>query len=341
MAFSKIALKALQDVVGAENVSDDEVVCQSYSRVNWLPSGFLQRARLGTDMRPICVVMPETTEEVQAIIRIANRYKFPFIPRGSGYTFQAFPAGAGYVIIDPKRMDRIIELDGKNMYAVVEPYVSFADLQTEAMKKGLTCPSPLAGAQVSALANFAWHGAYGNSWISGVGAQNLLAYEIVLPDGEIMKSGPPSLSDDEWFWNDGPGPDLRGLLRGGQFGHAGGLGMVTKISCRLTPWAGPTVLPTQGVSIEKVSPLPPDKFRWYMIKFPFKYPEEEEKWLRQSGELFYEMGKAEIAVVATHLAKQFLYTYSSKTKQDLFDNMKKDVFPSGFCVVGLQATTSL
>ena len=341
MAFSKIALKALQDVVGAENVTDDEIMCQSYSRVSWLPAGFLQRERLGTDMRPICVVMPETTEEVQAIIRIANRYKFPFIPRGSGYTFQAFPAGAGYVIIDPKRMDRIIELDGKNMYAVIEPYVSFADLQTEAMKKGLTCPSPLAGAQVSALANLAWHGAYGNSWISGVGAQNLLAYEIVLPDGEIMKSGPPSLSDDEWFWNDGPGPDLRGLLRGGQFGHAGGLGMVTKVSCRLTPWAGPTVLPTKGVSIEKVSQLPPDKFRWYMIKFPFKYPEEEEKWLRQSGEMFYEMGKAEIAVVATHLAKQFLYTYSSKTKQDLFDNMKKDVFPSGFCVVGLQATTSL
>ena len=78
MAFSKIALKALQDVVGIENVTDDEVVCQSYSRVNWLPSGFLQRERLGTDMRPVCVVMPGCTEEVQAIIRIANRYKFPF-----------------------------------------------------------------------------------------------------------------------------------------------------------------------------------------------------------------------------------------------------------------------
>ncbi|MBW1838545.1 MAG: FAD-dependent oxidoreductase, partial [Deltaproteobacteria bacterium] len=184
MAFSQIAYKALQDVVGTENVSDDEVVCQSYSRVNWLPSGFLQRERLGTDMRPVCVVMPGSAEEVQAVVRIANRYKFPFIPRGSGYTFQAFPAGAGYVVIDPKRMDRIIELDGRNMYAVVEPYISFAELQTEAMKKGLTCPSPLAGAQVSGLANYSWHGAYGNSWISGVGAQNLLAYEIVLPDGE-------------------------------------------------------------------------------------------------------------------------------------------------------------
>jgi len=341
MAFSQIALKAIQDVVGAENVSDDEVVCQSYSRVNWLPSGFLQRARLGTDMRPVCVVMPGCTEEVQAVIKIANRYKFPFIPRGSGYTFQAFPAGAGYVVIDPKRMDRIIELDGRNMYAVVEPYVSFAELQTEAMKKGLTCPSPLAGAQVSVLANYSWHGAYGNSWISGVGAQNLLAYEIVLPDGEVMRSGPSSLAEEEWFWNDGPGPDLRGLLRGGQFGHAGGLGMVTKISCRLTPWAGPSVLPTQGVSIEKVSRFPADKFRWYMVKFPFNYPEEEEKELKQSAELFYEMGKAEIAVVATHLAQQFLYTYSSKSKQDLFDNMERKVFPSGFCVIGLQATTSL
>ncbi len=333
MAFSQIAYKALQDVVGAEHASNDEVVCQSYSRVNWLPSGFLQRERLGTDMRPACVVMPGSVEEVQAVIRIANRYGFPFIPRGSGYTFQAFPAGAGYVVIDPKRMNRIIELDAKNMFAVVEPYVSFAELQVEAMKKGLTCPSPLAGAQVSVLANYSWHGAYGNSWI--------LAYEIVLPDGEVMRSGSPCLAENEWFWNDGPGPDLRGLLRGGQFGHAGGLGMVTKISCRLTPWAGPPILPTQGVSIEKVSPLPPDTFRWYMVRFPFKYPEEEEQELIQSAELFYEMGKAEIAVVATHLAQQFLYTYSSKTKEDLFNNMKRNVFPSGFCVIGLQATASL
>lgn len=78
-----------------------------------------------------------------------------------------------------------------------------------------------------------------------------------------------------------------------------------------------------------------------MVKFPFKYPEEEEKELIQSAELFYELGKAEIAVVATHLAQQFLYTYSSISKQDLFDNIEKNVFPSSFCVIGLQATTSL
>mgnify|MGYP000113768791 CR=1 FL=1 len=43
----------------------------------------------------------------------------------------------------------------------------------------------LAGSQVSCLANYSWHGAYGNSWITGIGAQNLLGFELVLPDGEV------------------------------------------------------------------------------------------------------------------------------------------------------------
>ena len=51
---------------------------------------------------------------------------------------------------------------------------------------------------------------------------------------------------DDWIWNDGPGPDLRGFQRGAQFGHAGGMGMVTKISTRLFPWPGPAVFPTTG-----------------------------------------------------------------------------------------------
>jgi len=277
MAFTKLAFKALEDVLGKGNVTDDPAICQSYSRVNWLPPGYMQRVRLGTDMRPNCVVLPGSVEEVQAVIRIANRFKFPFIPRGSGYTVQAFPAGKGYVVIDPKRMNRIIEINEKEMYSVVEPYVTFAELQAEAMKKGMTCPCPLAGAQVSVLANYSWHGAYGNSWISGIGAQNLEAFEWVLPTGEIVKSGSIALPHAGWFWNDGPGPDLRGLLRGGMFGHAGGLGMVTKISCRMTPWPGPSVLPTRGISIDKLSDFPMDQYRWYMIKFPFKYPGRRRK----------------------------------------------------------------
>jgi glycolate oxidase len=342
MAFTDIAYRALQDVLGDENVTNDPVVCQSYSRVQWLPPGVLQRERCGLDMRPACVAMPGTTEDVQAIIKIASRYKFPFVPRGSGFTFCAFPTMAGTMVIDPKRMNRIIELNEQDMYAVIEPYVSFVGLQAEAMKAGLTIPTPLAGAHVSCLANYSWHGAYGNSWLTGIGAQNLLGFELVLPTGDVVRSGSMACPNAGYFWNDGPGPDLRGFLRGGMFGHAGGMGMVTKISCKLWQWPGPAVWPTKGnANLKTSSGFSADQFRWYMIKFPYPYPEQEELHLKKAGELFYEMGKAEIACVATHLAKQFLYTYSSQTKQDLFDNMKNNVFPHGFVVVGLQAVTSL
>jgi len=341
MAFSDIAYRALQDIIGEDNVTNDPVMCQAYSRIQWTADGVIQREQIGLAMRPACVVMPGSTEEVQAIYKIANRYLFPVIPRGTGMINTAFPNREGTVVIDPKRMDRIITLDAKNMYAVIEPYVSFASLQAEAMKVGLYYPGLPAGSQISALANISWHGGYCNSWISGLGAHMLLAYELVLPSGEILRSGSIAQSGSDWIWNNGPGPDLRGFLRGGQFGHAGGMGMVTKVSTRLFPWPGPDVFPTGGYATEKVSELPPDKFRWYMIDFPHKYPEEEEYGLRKTCDLQYELAKAEIAVVVQHLAKQFLLCWSSRTKQEFHEGMAKDVFPRGYNVVGLCATTSL
>ena len=112
MAFSEIALRALKDVVGDEHVSDDPVICQSYSRVQWTADGCIQRSQLGTQMRPTCVVLPDSTEEVQAIVKLANRYQFVFIPRGSGMINSAFPnpaqamAGKGVIIVTPSGWTR-------------------------------------------------------------------------------------------------------------------------------------------------------------------------------------------------------------------------------------------
>ena len=99
-------------------------------------------------------------------------------------------------------MDKIIKVDKNNMYMVIEPYVNFASCQAEAMKVGCTFPSPPAGAQVSALANIQWHGAYGNSWLSALGAHQLLSFEVVLPNGEILRSGSiAQAGSDDWIWN--------------------------------------------------------------------------------------------------------------------------------------------
>ena len=105
MAFHDLVLKALQDVVGEENATCDPVTCQAYSRVQWTPDGIIQRNQIGVAMRPACVVLPGTTEEVQAVYKLANRYGFPVIPRGSGMINCAFPNREGTVVIDG-RMDR-------------------------------------------------------------------------------------------------------------------------------------------------------------------------------------------------------------------------------------------
>src|SRR5210317_749034 len=104
MAFSDISYRALQDVVGNENVTNDPFMCQAYSRVQWTPDGVIQREQIGLAMRPACVVMPGSTEEVQAVFKIANRYLFPVIPRGTGMINSAFPNREGTIVVDPKRM---------------------------------------------------------------------------------------------------------------------------------------------------------------------------------------------------------------------------------------------
>lgn len=351
MAFSDIAYKALEDVVGKENLTNDPIMCQSYSRIQWTADGCVQRSQLGTKMRPDCVVMPESTAEVQSIVKLANRYDFIFIPRGTGMINSAFPnpgqamLGKGVVIIDPKRMDKILKVDPHNMYAVIEPYVTFASLQAEAMKVGCTLPTPPAGSQVSALANIQWHGAYGTSWVAALGAHQLLSFEVVLPNGELLKSGSIAQAGaDDWIWNDGPGPDLRGFYRGAQFGHAGGMGMVTKISTRLFPWTGPSTFATEGDGLQKESHFPKDKIRWYMIDFPKEmkaYPEHEEKQLRWSCDLQYEIARAELAIVVQHNAKQFMWSWAARTKEEFHKGADEDFFPHGYNIVSTAALTNL
>jgi glycolate oxidase len=352
MALSEIAFRAFRDVVGEENATIDTVLCQAYSRVQWTADGCIQRAELGTGMRPDCVVLPSSTKEVQAIYRIANRYDCILIPRGTGMINSAFPnpmqrqTGKPVIIIDPKRMNKILKLDKDNMYMVIEPYVNFAACQAEAMHVGLSFPSPPAGAQISALANIQWHGAYGNSWLSALGANQLLSFEVVLPNGEILRSGSVTQEGPEtdWIWNDGPGPDLRGFFRGAQFGHAGGMGMVTKISTRLFPWPGPKVFPTNGDAVEKESHFPRDKVRWYMIDFPKnikEYPLHEEEQLRWSCDLHYEIARAELAVVVQHNAKQFMLCWASRSKEEFHKGAAEDFYPHGYNIVALSALTSL
>ncbi len=172
MALSKEIYKAFEDVVGAENICDDPVIMPSYYSTEFG-----------------AVILPKNTEEVQALVKLCNRYKLQFRPICTGWT-GAFPKGI--ILFDLRRMNRIIEINEKNMYAVVEPYVISAQLQAELMKRGLNFCIKGAGTNCSAMLR--GHG-HMDQTTSG-DDRNHLAIEWVTPEGDLVKSGSLGSSDE-------------------------------------------------------------------------------------------------------------------------------------------------
>jgi glycolate oxidase len=133
-------------------------------------------------------------------------------------------------------MNHIVKIDSKNLFAVIEPYVTGAQLQAELIKQGLNCHMPGAGPQVSPLASGTSVAGPGfTSTSTGYAGRNVLGVEWVLPSGDLVRLGSPGLKDSEkadWFTGDGPGPSLRGIMRG-LLGALGGLGVFTKVAVKL------------------------------------------------------------------------------------------------------------
>jgi glycolate oxidase len=259
MALERVVYRALEDVVGPENISEDPVILDSYAwRMNTPAVKFVPRFE--------AVTLPQTTEEVQAIVRICNKYRTQFKASSTGWGFFGDPGGPGVVKLDMRRMNRILEINEKNLYAVVEPYVIAAQLQAELMKRGLNCNITGAGSNCSALP-LAAHANLGHLSISGsYGERNLLAAEWVTPEGEIVRLG--SLGSlGEWFCGDGPGPSLRGIIRGNVM-PLGGLGVFTKAAQKVYHWPGPPTFPMEGVSPDYKPGYIPEGFMIRYISFP-------------------------------------------------------------------------
>ena len=252
MAIPKEAYRALEDIVGTDNITDEPATLDSYAYQLWAEfrqdgSKFMPRAA--------AVVLPGSAEEVQAIVRTCNRYKLKYKAHSTGWGFFGAPLVEDAIQLDMRRMDRILEIDEKNMFAVIEPYVIGATLQAEAMKLGLNTHITGAGASCSPLAAAtSFQGPGPDSIFMGTGPENLLAAEWVMPTGDILRTG--SLSSGlGWFCGDGPGPSLRGVFKGA-LGAAGGLGVFTKCAVKLYPWPGPTVMPIEGTVPVYTTPLP-------------------------------------------------------------------------------------
>jgi glycolate oxidase len=178
------------------------------------------------------VVKPGNTDEVSAVVALAAAEGVPLTPVVAGYNVAgiAIPRDGG-IVLDLKRLDRIVEVNHDAMYVVVEPGVTFGELKehldAEAPELVYTYPfappftSVMANALLDGLNNLSMrHGAMGQ-WINGL--------EAVLADGTIVRTGSGAVVDS-WFGR-APLPDLTGLFVSTQ----GTTGIVTRIALQLQP----------------------------------------------------------------------------------------------------------
>lgn len=282
MALSREIYQALESVVGKRNISEDKGICETYRNIPAQGSAHYGPSNDWTPL-PQAVVLPGSTEEVQGIVRIFNKYNIEFKASTTFWSAMGY-IGSDYAVqLDMRRM-KSVSVDARNMCAVVEPFAIGATVQAEVMKYGLNINIPGVGCSSSTLANFSSWIAFGPNSISmGQGSENILGLEWVLPSGEVMRTG--SLGSGEgWFCGEGPGPSARGMVRG-IFGAAGSMGVCTKMAVRLHPWPGDKNFKTYG-TVPAYKADFGDNFKCYTLCYP-----NWESWAR-SVQYFHESNVA-------------------------------------------------
>lgn len=197
-------------------------------------------------------VRPGNTEEVQAVVRLANETQTGLwtFSRGKNLGYGGpEPRDQKMVALDLSRMNRIIEVDDRLGYAVIEPGVTFFDLfdyvQEHDLKVWLSVPA------------LGWGSVMGNALDRGYGmspmgdhAKQICGMEVVLPDGDLMRTGMGAMNGTDLgpIFQGGFGPTLDGLFT------QSNLGVVTQIGLWLMPW--PEVYLNGDVTVEREEDLP-------------------------------------------------------------------------------------
>ncbi len=211
----------LQEALGSEWVTDDLNILIGYSRdQSPFPAQYTH-----------LVCMPATTEEVSQVYKIANECKVDVKPMGTGLTTMALHIPLyGGILMDLRRMDQVLEVDGENNFIRIMPGVNYLHAQVEAQKVGCRVLNPSTSATAGVISNHAFCNINTLASKYGFGIDNIIETTMVMPDGTIMKTG-PGVYGSRRTQMPGPGPDVSAFYR-----YAfGALGTVTEMTMRIYP----------------------------------------------------------------------------------------------------------
>ncbi len=175
---------------------------------------------------PLAVVFPESTTEVQAVLRILSKNGVPFVPRGAGTCLSGGPTPVGpSVVVELARMNRVLDVDAVDRSALVQPGVVNLDLTTHVKHLSLHyAPDPSSQSVCTIGGNVAENSGGPHCFKYGMTVDHLIGATVVLPDGQLAQLGTES----------GPRPPQGLDLLGVFCGSEGTFGICTEIRVRLS-----------------------------------------------------------------------------------------------------------
>ncbi len=328
--------RGLEDIVGKEYITEDRAVVETYSKFSIDCPGYLKKYARDPSNIPACVVLPETTEEVQAICRLASRYNIKINPFTNGqFLLAAQTTPDPTICIHVSRMNWV-DIDEDNMSARLGAYADYGQLQAEAMKKGLwNGGTPLATTLCKLSSQSAFVGVWQTDHKYGTLSRNIISIKVVTPTGEILETGSKTTAGVEDFWEFGPGPDLLSLIRG----CAGTSGVITEITVKLHPWPGDKDMPEPEAGRPSIptydnasydTPPFPSRHKLLWVEFPDMATE-----LKALREIAY--SGIGIGLNATGVYNAY---YCSPTQKITLERVKNKFFPPYNCYVTIQGMVS-
>ena len=220
---SEAALQALADVVGA-----DQIVTDLDTREH------LSQDLFFTGEVALAVVRPGSREELSRVVATAAGAGLAIVPRGGGlsYTKGYVPQRAASLLLDTRRLDRIVEINAEDRYVTAEAGCTWAALHEALAPHGLRPPhfGPASGRVSTIGGSLSQHSAFFGSALHGTSAESVLSLEVVLANGEVLRTGSAAAKDGAPFLRT-YGPDFTGAF----LGDCGALGVKAAATLRLSP----------------------------------------------------------------------------------------------------------
>ncbi|MBT5619955.1 MAG: FAD-binding protein [Verrucomicrobia bacterium] len=216
MALDQSTIEKLRNVGGAENVLT--------SKEDLIPYAFDGTAAIKE--MPGCVVFAVSTDEVSAVLKLANDSGTPVVTRGSGTGLSGGSVPSGdCIVLCTVKMEKILEVDSANLTMTAEPGVTTIQIAEAAEKAGLFYPPDPGSMKISTIGGNVAENSGGLRGLKyGVTRNYVMGMEVVLPDGEVMWLGNKCVKDVAGF-----------SLKDVMIGSEGALGVITKVLLKLIP----------------------------------------------------------------------------------------------------------